>query len=336
MAPALTTETFLLSMREQIRATLTPLLRGAPRVALLDFPDYTNVGDSLIWLGQLRALRDAGAGRLVYVATQGTYDRAELARAIGDGIILITGGGNLGDIWTNHQEFRERVLADFPGNRVIQLPQSIAFRDPIRREQAARAFRAHPDFTLMVRSERSVQLAADLVARPPILCPDMALALSPLHRPVPATAGAVFLARTDQEADSHQDASMPPWVERVDWVHMPPTVLTRLSRGLLDRPRAWRHMGTVRAEIFRRLAVERLHFGASLLSRGRVVITDRLHGHVLAGILGLPHFLLDNSYGKVRALWDTWTSGFPGAVWCDSVSDALARAGRILGEPPAG
>ena len=333
MTPAPTTETFLLSMRERIRTTLTPLLRGATRVALLDFPDYTNVGDSLIWLGVLRALRDAGAGRLAYVASQDTYDRAELARAIGNGVILITGGGNLGDIWTNHQEFRERVLADFPGNPVIQLPQSIEFRDAARRERTARAFRAHADFTLMVRSERSLRLAAELVTRPPVLCPDMALALSPIRRPVPARTGAVFLARTDQEAGSPRDGSLPPWVERSDWVHMPPTMLTRLARSVLDRPRVWRHMGGVRAELFRRLAVERLHFGATMLSRGEVVITDRLHGHVLAGLLGLPHFLLDNSYGKVRALWDTWTSGFPGAVWCDSVGDALARAGQMLGEP---
>ena len=36
------------------------------------------------------------------------------------------------------------------------------------------------------------------------------------------------------------------------------------------------------------------------LRRGKVVITDRLHAHVLCLLLGIPHVLLDNNYGKVR------------------------------------
>lgn len=44
-------------------------------------------------------------------------------------MILLTGGGSLGDIWFRHQEFRQRVLSDFPNHRMIQLSQAIFFRN---------------------------------------------------------------------------------------------------------------------------------------------------------------------------------------------------------------
>lgn len=38
-----------------------------------------------------------------------------------------------------------------------------------------------------------------------------------------------------------------------------------------------------------------------MLSRGRVVVTDRLHGAILAAQMGIPTVALDSSYGKVHA-----------------------------------
>jgi pyruvyl transferase EpsO len=38
-----------------------------------------------------------------------------------------------------------------------------------------------------------------------------------------------------------------------------------------------------------------------------VVITDRLHAHILSLLLDLPHAVLDNSYGKLHRFLDAWT-----------------------------
>jgi pyruvyl transferase EpsO len=47
--------------------------------------------------------------------------------------------------------------------------------------------------------------------------------------------------------------------------------------------------------------------GCGLLSSGRVVITDRLHAHILSLLLGIPHAVLDNSYGKLGRFLEAWT-----------------------------
>jgi hypothetical protein len=44
-----------------------------------------------------------------------------------------------------------------------------------------------------------------------------------------------------------------------------------------------------------------------LLGSGRVVITDRLHGHILCTLLEIPHVVLDNSYGKISRFLDSFT-----------------------------
>ncbi|HUF30566.1 MAG TPA: hypothetical protein VMM77_07850, partial [Gemmatimonadaceae bacterium] len=50
--------TLLSSLRNSLADVVQPLVAGAPSIALLDFPAYSNVGDSAIWLGCLRLLHE--------------------------------------------------------------------------------------------------------------------------------------------------------------------------------------------------------------------------------------------------------------------------------------
>lgn len=53
------------------------------------------------------------------------------------------------------------------------------------------------------------------------------------------------------------------------------------------------------------------------------MITNRLHGHILLLLLGIPHILLDNSYGKISGYHSTWTSGCSLARRAGSIEEAL-------------
>lgn len=325
------TTQFLSRMSGLVLGTLRPLIGESRRVALVDFPDYTNVGDSLIWLGSLKALELLGVDAPVYVASQRTYRRDEMARAVGDGVICIQGGGNLGDLWPAHQEFREQVIRDFPANRIVQLPQSVEFSSPQALERARRVFGAHRDLTILVRSERSFA-RAEVFGVPTHLCPDLGMIVGMLDQPLTPTHDAVLLARTDQESQGLPLDAVPAWVRRVDWVGQPGGLALRIMTTLHQRPKLWRAVrGSSRHVLFRSAARRRLQYGVELLSSGRVVITDRLHGHVLAMLLGLPHCVMDSQFGKVRALWDTWTHEVPDAVWCNTLGEAIEQANIFAG-----
>jgi exopolysaccharide biosynthesis predicted pyruvyltransferase EpsI len=47
-------------------------------------------------------------------------------------------------------------------------------------------------------------------------------------------------------------------------------------------------------------------------------------------LLGIPHVLLDNSYGKVRGFYEAWTSECSFVRWAGSTDDALVQAERFL------
>jgi pyruvyl transferase EpsO len=79
-----------------------------------------------------------------------------------------------------------------------------------------------------------------------------------------------------------------------------------------------------------RLAAGSVSTALDLLCRGRVAVTDRLHGHILCTLLGVPHVLLDNSYGKLRRFHDAWTSDSPLTRIATSAAEAEELALSLL------
>ncbi len=59
--------------------------------------------------------------------------------------------------------------------------------------------------------------------------------------------------------------------------------------------------------------------GIQQFKQHRLIITNRLHGHILCVILGIPHVFLANSYHKKEAFYQTWTYQIP---FCKFVKDA--------------
>jgi exopolysaccharide biosynthesis predicted pyruvyltransferase EpsI len=309
--------TVIRSLTQQIEQAIAPLLANLQRIALVDFPNHSNVGDSAIWLGELSCLRALGAAELCYTCDLRTYDPRQLGRRLGNGTILIHGGGNLGDLWPAHQLFRERILSDFPGNPVIQLPQSIRFREPAALKRAARIFDAHPNFTLLIREQQSLEIARNELRTASVLCPDLAFHLGAQERRIAASISVVWLARTDHEA-AHDSlpADAPGLV--ADWLEETPTMLQTLNHWLTRTSWRARVLRDVLSATYEPLARQRWQRGCDLLSRGHIVVTDRLHAHILCVLLNIPHVLFDNNYGKLSSFYRTWTSHCDLVQWVDS------------------
>lgn len=269
------------------RRHVTP---GLP-YALVDYPDHPNVGDSAIWLGEIALLDAIGAGAPAYMARWDDFDEAAFRAACPTGPILIHGGGNLGDIWPHHQRFREYLIERFPDRRIVQLPQSIHFRDPTNRDHFAALVGRHPDFHLHVRDNASLNLARRHFDCPSTLAPDSAFGLGSIKRPVVADCRVLMLLRSDAERAARDDAPLlaSSGAVTLDW---------------LEEPRLTETSPTAKAEA-------RVERGLRLLARGELIVTDRLHGHILALLLGIPHVVLDNDYGKVGAYIAAWTQRSP-------------------------
>ena len=182
-------------LRRVAADTLAPVVGDSP-FALVDFPDHPNVGDSAIWLGTTAFFRKHRGMEPAYVATTRTLSGRELQDALPHGPIFIHGGGNFGDLWPRHHEFREHLLERFPDREIIQLPQSIHFQEPGRAARTARLIARHGRFRLFVRDRASYEFAAARFDCEVRLCPDMALFLGPLVREPPRSMCSVSCAPT--------------------------------------------------------------------------------------------------------------------------------------------
>ncbi|WP_423603340.1 polysaccharide pyruvyl transferase family protein [Sphingomonas sp. MS122] len=293
------------------------------KLALVDFPDHSNVGDSAIWLGEMAYLRQRG--RLpAYYSAIADFDDAACRAAIGGGPILIHGGGNMGTLWPKHEAFRLHLLRAHRGRPIVQMPESIHYADPAAAKEMAEAIRSHGRFTLLVRDARSLAFAQAHFDCPIHLCPDAALMLGRQQRS-PAAVPVFALLRTDHERAA-DDAALPTGVVVDDWLEEDSAQKRKLRLSLKLGKLFIRDPMAQRAVRQRRLAEWRFQRGLAMLSSGELVVTDRLHAHILSLLLDIPHVLLDNSYGKVAGFADQWTGDYSGLLRATSRAEAFATA----------
>jgi len=329
-------DALLASLSCQIDRVLQPLLPQGSSCALLEFPDYANVGDSAIWMGERAWLRRQEV-TVLYTCARTEYSRQELTKRLGpDGTILLQGGGNFGDLWPVTQQFHEQVIRDFPDRPIIQLPQTIHFTKTANLKRARQVLNGHPNLTLLLRDQHSLEIARSEFPRArSLLCPDMTFALGPLARPVRPSCETLWLRRSDQEARGKLPSINGHDVQLADWAEEPPSMLRTLRsavrRQIQEHPRRLQRFAGWLCATHDGMARQRLMRGCRVLSQGRLVITDRLHGHILSLLMGIPHVLLDNSYGKVRRFYEAWTKEFESVRWADVPAQALEQAVLLTG-----
>ena len=273
-------------------------------LALLDFPDIRNCGDSAIWLGEIAWLKKRFNKEPAFVSRNWDLRPDDLRAAVPDGPIFIHGGGNFGDIWPGRQEFREGILEEFSDYKIIQFPQSIRYGNVESIVRTARVIGKHKNFTLMVRDAESKDLAEKYFDCEVQLSPDMAFAIGPMG-PRKTRSPLLAMLREDIEKKGDIGTWAYPSVPKEDWITEQKYKITLAKmRGSLPALLAGADIRK-----FHRLnavATQRLERGIRQISRARVIVTDRLHVHICSVLLGRPHAVLDNSYGKIQRLMDAF------------------------------
>ena len=322
----------LQGLREETRRTWASVIGDGASVTLLDMPSHRNAGDSMIWAGEMAYLADR---RIDFISDLRRYDPEAIRRATSDdSVILLHGGGNFGDVWPIFQAGRERVIADFPDRKIVQLPQTLKFHDLDNAKRANEILAAHPDFTVLVRDTRSMRSGTEWLPDVALeYSPDAALGWSPPHREV-RDRGILVLQRNDHESRFDLAGAFAPLLSSrdtiTDWT-MPrsatarwhalktPGRLTSFAPGL-RRNGAYQQ---VLQSAGRALMGLNLRHAVELFEGRSLVITDRLHAHVLATLLGIPSIVFDNSYGKVSSIVGDYTASLSTTHFVQSTDEGI-------------
>jgi exopolysaccharide biosynthesis predicted pyruvyltransferase EpsI len=304
--------------------------------ALLDFPSHPNVGDSAIWSGEIALLQRTAQKAPAYVCDLANFDAEALRQACPQGPIFLHGGGNFGDIWPEHQAFREHVIASFPDREIVQLPQSIMFSSHEAIQRCAECINAHQRFTLYVRDEESAAFAQEHFSCPVITAPDSAFGLGPLFMRQTPRWRILALLRTDLEKNRYflDDLRREPGMHIADWLDEESMAdRTYLAMAKLKSRIKGSLPGTnMRLARYNALATARVERGLRLLTSGDVLICDRLHAHILAVLLNIRHVTLDNTYGKIARYGSRWTFDFQHVWRANTLAEALDTARDVLGD----
>lgn len=340
------TNIFLNTIKEQQKLLfecLERLLSRGTKVALLDFPNHNNVGDNAIWLGEKAALRKIGVD-IVYQCDIYSFSEKALRKRLGkEGVVLLHGGGNLGSVWPEHQMFRERIIELLPEMRIIQLPQSVHFDDDSQKIRFGQIAKAHKDFHILLRDHASLNTLKELDLKVE-LCPDMAFAMGPVAQTNKAVVDVVWLSRSDHESAGGKMKKMSFKIEKLDWLQGEPgrfysrfspkfTVrVRRLFQSIFRKSKLFRdHLWGMNSVSFDLLAQRRFRRGTRILCRGKIVLTDRLHGHIVSTLLGKPQVLLDNHYRKIGNYIDCFESTQEAIFYAgDDKSQVEAKISKAL------
>lgn len=321
-----TRDAVLQDLRRKACESLRGVVDESSSVALVNYPDIGNVGDPALWLGTMELLKGLGI-RPEYHIPRGSLDAGTIDRLRSVDVVLVNGGGNFGDLWPGQQQTREQVFEACADRRIVQLPQSLWYRDRQNLVRMAQLCQAASDLTLMWREKRSFDFARKVFHCRHMLVPDMAFALERVDRA--SRTEFMWLIRSDQESRFSSAA----WQQAsggqvTDWMSDPHPDNRRLAttrkrlHEQLSREAPTETIETLMID----LASMRVERGFEILGKGRVVITDRLHGHIMSVLLGRPHVIVDNSYGKLFDSYRTWIDGLEWVLTASSPEDADRKA----------
>lgn len=277
-----------------------------------DCPFHTNIGDSLIWGGEITFLNTFSHKCLF----QTSIDTFNFDRKIDENVIIIMhGGGNFGDVWRGCSTFRNRLILKYPHNRILVFPQTIHYEKETFLQEDIEVYSRHKKITICARDNESYNFLKKNFHNEILLVPDMAYYLdNELFEETKKKEKVLFLKRTDKEfCDEQKYALIPHDAEIHDWPtieteHEVYTLLFRKQNGIISRlyNKLNRNKDWIDDFWIKKILPYNIHAGINFLNSYDTVYTTRMHGAILSMMLGKTVFLFNNSYGKNANYYDTW------------------------------
>lgn len=297
---------------------------------LIDVPNHRNIGDNLIWKGEIEFLKNIPQ-KMVYSANMHTYRHCKVPD---DKVILLHGGGNFGDIYLDSYELKVDVIKNFPNHRIIIFPQTVHFKDEQLLAEQSKLFNKHRDLVLCARDKVSEQILLKYVIPEKIkLLPDMAFFIDLSNLQDNSIKDrSLYLKRVDKEINNKYTFDTirdflstdrnSSHLEIKDWptysmnkfrnnlIAKFDALESKVARKLIDIP-VISHLVDSDFGLNPRSNMDRyINMGIHFLNSYDKIATTRLHGLILSILLDKEVGIVDNSYGKNFNFYDTWLKDF--------------------------
>lgn len=295
------------------RVSLTELIKRLPeeprRFYMFGIPNYNNLGDQAVAYAE-KAFFKRVFPEITYIEILETQtDQAinELKPLLRDSdMIGYTGGGNIGNVYLDHEEPRRKVFSTFVNNKTISFPQSVNFEDTEQGQEELRksqeAYNKNPNLTIVARETQSLDYFKKNFDANVIYTSDIVASLKPDPSEFKRE-GVLFIMRQDSEKVINEKLleQLSYKLNNVgDEVEQTDTVLPfKASDSNADTaPDLDEVRISERGWLIERKLEE--------IKASEAVVTDRLHGMIFCVLTKTPCLVFDNSYGKASASYYNW------------------------------
>lgn len=260
-------------------------------------PITGNMGDHAILFAEEKYLHEQGkkvflisAKEMSYFYKQQCYNQvSEKAN------IYITGGGNTGSLWRNEQARINKVLDTFKNHKVVIFPQTIYYSEDENGKEHFEVdykyFTSCSNIEFQCRDKKTYEFVTENFKIPAVMKKDMATTLNYRNLKYKRK-GILFCFRKDLEK-SISDEDEKNLIDNVK------KILEKESYGFIDT------LITKKSEYNYRSAKKEFNKIIKKFASSKLIVTDRLHGMIIAHITGTPCIALNNLSGKVKGVYDT-------------------------------
>jgi pyruvyl transferase EpsO len=314
---------------------------GKKHVAIIDPATHTNIGDLMIWKGEIEFVQSLGLR--VDLTCGKCQDNAKWMRNCNvdefgrDWILVYQGGGNWGKTWIRVHQCRRKRIRELSkrGADLLQMPCSVWFGNEFERRNLRfwneevefwNSTVIESNFVVGFRQEDSFRLMSENInAFKSIRVPDIAFALNLPNAESEAEVDVVFLLRRDKES------------ALIAGLNSVEAFLSKQKFSFLLKD--WSDLIPEADELepFPERMDQLIQAGSDYISKGKIVITDRLHASILSFLTRKPFIYIDNSYGKLSGTLELAFRDIPecldekiSGIHAKDIEDAVSKARGLL------
>jgi exopolysaccharide biosynthesis predicted pyruvyltransferase EpsI len=310
-------------LRNIIYNSLDSLIQN--NYCLLDIPNHKNIGDNLIWAGELAFLNRL-QHKMLYSSNMYVCDFDKIPAGC---TILMHGGGNFGDVWRTSQQFRNSIIQHFKQNKIIVFPQTVHYTNADLLKYDAELFAAHKNIILCARDNNSYAVLKEHFSTNTILLvPDMAFCLDFSEDIISKKTGRkLLMRRTDKELNNKIDTQLhdqlaDEHLEIKDWPTYNHTRQHEWIYNVVEDMQNKFAKNFYKTPVVNKLIDHRyglksrnnlnyfVREGVDFINQYDEIFSTRLHGAILSVLLNKKTHIIDNSYGKNKNFYNTWLTQF--------------------------
>lgn len=294
------------------------------KIIIMGIPHHGNIGDNAIAIAEEELIKKIFPQHKLYMMQEKYLDICvnKAKKFINnEDIILLHGGGNIGDTYERPEKGRREVIKTFLNNKIIIFPQTSYFSDTEKGQKeleiSKQIYNNHKNLIMLAREEKSYKFMKEHFYNCKIyLTPDIVMTLNKSSSK--SRENALLLFRTDTEK-TLEDSNIEKIKEIAENKFGNYTMSDmNLGSGIVNIG------GNKRDEV--------LNNKLEQFQNSQIAITDRLHGMIFAAITETPCVVFGNFNHKISESYK-WLKNLEYIQFCNDIEEIEQAIEKVTKAP---